>query len=169
MGYAGREWVIDRVRQIIGGKVTHMVHNHHNYAWQETHDGRDLWVVRKGATPAWQKQEGFVGGSMGEQAVIVEGIESKKSKQSLYSTVHGAGRTMGRMVAKRAFTKDQMNDWLQREQVILSGGDIDESLMAYKRLPEVLAFHEGTIKINHSLKPFAVAMAGNSEFDPWKD
>ena len=51
--YAGREWVIERVRQIIGGNVTDMVHNHHNYAWRETHDGRDLWVVRKGATPAF--------------------------------------------------------------------------------------------------------------------
>ena len=50
--YAGREWVIERVRKIIGGAVTDMVHNHHNYAWRETHDGRDLWVVRKGATPA---------------------------------------------------------------------------------------------------------------------
>jgi tRNA-splicing ligase RtcB len=30
--YAGREWVAHRVRQIIGGKVTDDVHNHHNYA-----------------------------------------------------------------------------------------------------------------------------------------
>jgi tRNA-splicing ligase RtcB len=51
--YAGREWVVERVRRIIGGAVTDMVHNHHNYAWRETHGGRDLWVVRKGATPAW--------------------------------------------------------------------------------------------------------------------
>jgi len=63
--YAGREWVIERVRQIIGGSVTEMVHNHHNYAWRETHGGRDLWVVRKGATPAFPGQRGFVGGSMG--------------------------------------------------------------------------------------------------------
>ena len=33
--YAGREWVIERVRHIIGGNVTDMVHNHHNYAWRE--------------------------------------------------------------------------------------------------------------------------------------
>jgi tRNA-splicing ligase RtcB (3'-phosphate/5'-hydroxy nucleic acid ligase) len=51
--YAGREWVVERVRKIVGGAVTDMVHNHHNYAWRETHDGRDLWVVRKGATPAF--------------------------------------------------------------------------------------------------------------------
>ena len=63
--YAGRELVVE-VRQIIGGTVTDMVHNHHNYAWRETHDGRDLWVVRKGATPAFPGQRGFVGGSMKE-------------------------------------------------------------------------------------------------------
>ena len=65
--YAGREWVVERVRQIIGGAVTDMVHNHHNYAWRERHGGRDLWVVRKGATPAFPGQRGFVGGSHGRR------------------------------------------------------------------------------------------------------
>jgi tRNA-splicing ligase RtcB len=60
--YAGREWVVERVRKIIGGAATDSIHNHHNYAWRETHGGRDLWVVRKGATPAFSGQRGFVGG-----------------------------------------------------------------------------------------------------------
>ena len=59
--YAGREWVTERVRSIVGGAVTDTVHNHHNYAWRETHNGRALWVVRKGATPAFPGQRGFVG------------------------------------------------------------------------------------------------------------
>src|SRR5262245_57738339 len=70
--YAGREWVVERVRRIVGGAVTDTVHNHHNYAWRETHEGRDVWVVRKGATPAFPGQRGFVGGSMGDDAVIIE-------------------------------------------------------------------------------------------------
>ena len=78
-----------------------MVHNHHNYAWREWHDGRDLWVVRKGATPAFPGQRGFVGGSMGDDAVIIEGIDSPEAKASLYSTIHGAGRLFGRKEAKR--------------------------------------------------------------------
>src|SRR5262245_33848008 len=98
--YAGREWVVDRVCRIIGGSVTDSIHNHHNYAWRETHNGRDLWVVRKGATPAFPGQRGFVGGSMGDDAVIIEGIDSQKSKDSLYSTIHGAGRLFGRKEAK---------------------------------------------------------------------
>jgi tRNA-splicing ligase RtcB len=167
--YAGREWVVERVRAILGGAVTETVHNHHNFAWKERHGERDLWVVRKGATPAFPGQRGFVGGSMGDDAVILEGVESEASRASLYSTVHGAGRVFGRREAQRRFTRDQMEDWLRDRGVVLSGGDLDESPMAYRRLPEVLAAHERTVRILHRLRPFAVAMAGPGEFDPFKD
>ncbi|QOZ34845.1 RtcB family protein [Bradyrhizobium sp. CCBAU 53421] len=167
--YAGREWVVDRVRRIIGGKVTDSVHNHHNYAWRETHDGKDLWVVRKGATPAFPGQRGFVGGSMGDDAVILEGVDSPEAKASLYSTVHGAGRLFGRNEAKRRFTREEMDRWLNERGVTLVGADLDESPMAYRRLPDVLARHAGTVKVLHTLRPFAVAMAGEGEFDPFKD
>ena len=166
--YAGREWVIERVRQIIGGAVTDMVHNHHNFAWRETHGGRDVWVVRKGATPAFPGQRGFVGGSMGDDAVIIEGIDSEASRAALYSTVHGAGRLFGRKEAKRRFARTEMDAWLVARGVTLIGADLDESPMAYRRLPEVLAHHAGTVKVLHTLRPFAVVMAGN-EKDPWKD
>jgi tRNA-splicing ligase RtcB len=63
---------VERVRQIIGTAVTDSVHNHHNFAWREPHCDRALWVVRKGATPAFPGQRGFVGGSMGHDAVILE-------------------------------------------------------------------------------------------------
>ena len=167
--YAGREWVVERVRAIIGGGVTDTVHNHHNYAWREEHAGRALWVVRKGATPAWPGQRGFVGGSMGDDAVIVEGVDSEASRAALHSTVHGAGRLFGRMQAKRTFTRAQMDGWLSERGVTLAGGDLDESPMAYRRLPDVLAQHAGTIRVLHTLRPFAVAMAGDGEFDPFKD
>ena len=98
--YAGREWVVERVRRIIGGQVTDTVHNHHNFVWRETHGSKDYWVVRKGATPAFPGQRGFVGGSMGDNAVILHGIDTLESADSLYSTVHGAGRLFGRMEAK---------------------------------------------------------------------
>lgn len=166
--YAGREWVVERVRKIIGGAVTDSVHNHHNYAFKEIHGDRELWVVRKGATPAFPGQRGFVGGSMGDDAVIIEGVESEASAASLHSTIHGAGRLFGRKEAKRRFTRAEMDEWLARRGVLLSGGDLDESPMAYRRLPEVLAHHAGTIRVQHTLRPLAVAMAGNEE-DPWKD
>ena len=167
--HAGREWVVERVRTIIGGAVTDTVHNHHNYAWRETHGGRDLWVVRKGATPAFPGQRGFVGGSMGDDAVIIEGVDSPEARASLYSTIHGAGRLFGRKEAKRRFGRAEMDAWLQSRGVTLIGADLDESPMAYRRLPEVLAHHAGSVKVLHTLRPFAVAMAGAGEFDPFKD
>ena len=167
--HAGREWVIERVRKIIGGAVTDMVHNHHNYAWRENHGGRDLWVVRKGATPAFPGQRGFVGGSMGDDAVIIEGVDGPEARASLYSTVHGAGRLFGRKEAKRRFTRADLDEWLQDRGVTLVGADLDESPMAYRRLPDVIAQHAGSIKVLHTLRPFAVAMAGEGEFDPFKD
>jgi tRNA-splicing ligase RtcB len=62
-----------------------------------------------------------------------------------------------------------MDAWLQRRGVLLAGGDLDESPQAYRRLPEVLAAHAGMVRVVHTLSPFAVAMAGPGEFDPWKD
>lgn len=166
--YAGREWVVERVRGIVGGSVTDQVHNHHNYAWREEHDGRHLWVVRKGATPAFPGQRGFVGGSMGDDAVILEGIDSAEAKAALYSTVHGAGRLFGRNEAKRRFSRTEMDDWIKRRGVTLVGADLDESPMAYRRLDDVLAHHSASVRVVHRLRPFAVVMAGN-EPDPWKD
>ena len=167
--YAGREWVVERVRKIIGGNVVDTVHNHHNYAWRESHGGRDLWVVRKGATPAFPGQRGFVGGSMGDDAVIISGIDSEEAKAALYSTVHGAGRLFGRKEAKRRFSQEQLQNWLQGRGVTVIGGDLDESPMAYRRLPDVLKHHAGSVRVLHTLRPFAVVMAGSGEFDPWKD
>ncbi len=167
--YAGREWVVERVRKIVGGEVIESVHNHHNFAWAEEHNGERLWVVRKGATPAFPGQRGFVGGSMGDDAVILEGVATEKSAELLYSTVHGAGRLFGRMEAKRRFQRVEMDNWLRARGVMVMGADLDESPMAYRRLPDVLAEHAGTVRILHTMRPFAVVMAGPGEFDPFKD
>ena len=179
--YAGREWVVERVRRIIGGNVWMEVHNHHNFAWRETHGGVDMWVVRKGATPAFPGQYGFVGGSMGDDAVILRGVDGEQSAASLYSTVHGAGRVMSRMDARGKINKagevvrepkvdrDEWQTWIRDRGVTLIGADLDEAPQAYRRLPDVLAAHAGTIEICHVLRPRGVIMAGANEFDPYKD
>jgi tRNA-splicing ligase RtcB len=141
--------------------------------------------VRKGATPAFPGQRGFVGGSMGDDAVILRGVESEMSAESFYSTVHGAGRVMSRTEARGRFRKDpetgkrirepgrvrhdEMQAWLHRRGVHLVGGDLDEAPQAYRRLPAVLAHHAGTVEIEHRLEPFAVVMAGADVFDPFRD
>jgi tRNA-splicing ligase RtcB (3'-phosphate/5'-hydroxy nucleic acid ligase) len=182
--YAGREAVARYVvREILEAKTLDEVHNHHNFAWREKHDGEELWVVRKGATPAFPGQRGFVGGSMGDDAVIVEGIDSSESREALYSTVHGAGRIMSRTAAKGRFERvgkkrirrdglvrhDEMLKWVADRGVELRGGDVDEAPQAYRRLPDVLAAHAGTIRILHALRPLGVAMAGRGVVDPYKD
>ena len=182
--YAGRDWVCSKVASIMGAHILEEIHNHHNFAWRENHIGKDLWVVRKGATPAFPGQKGFVGGSMGDVSVIVQGVESEESKKALYSTVHGAGRVMSRRQAAGKFrwrkgrrmkisdgtiSREMMMKWISKAGVVLRGAGTDESPHCYKRLPEVLEFHEPTIEVLHTLRPIGVAMAGADEFDPFKD
>lgn len=95
--YAGRDVVVDKVLDILDAEAVEQVHNHHNYAWAEVHDHEIWWVVRKGCTPAFPGQRGFVGATMSEDAVILEGTE--EAEDALFSTVHGAGRAMSRTEA----------------------------------------------------------------------
>ena len=170
--YAGRDHVIDQVLHILGAEALVEVHNHHNYAWKETHFGKEYIVVRKGATPAAPGQLGFVGGSMGDISVILQGVESEKSREAFYSTVHGAGRVMSRTKAagkmnwkkrKRrggAISEKQMMQAVQDFGVELRGGGTDESPFVYRQLEDVLGAHHETIDILHTLRPIGVAMAG---------
>jgi tRNA-splicing ligase RtcB len=188
--YAGREWVARKVVSMLGASEVELVHNHHNFAWRETHNGEDVIVVRKGATPAFPGQKGFIGGSMGDDAVIVHGTPMNTASQevqdaqreSLYSTVHGAGRVMsrtqaagkrnrktGQIISPGRVTEEMMKEWVDRKGVVLRGGGLDESPHAYRRLPEVLDAQQGTVQVLHTLKPLIVVMAGANEFDPYKD
>jgi tRNA-splicing ligase RtcB (3'-phosphate/5'-hydroxy nucleic acid ligase) len=184
--YAGREWVARKVVSILGAKELDLVHNHHNFAWKEKQGGEELVVVRKGATPAFPGQRGFVGGSMGDNAVILEGSTAapEQSEAALWSTVHGAGRVMSRseargkrkgwgpkarIVAPGKVSWQMVNEWLGPRGVILRGGGLDEAPHAYRRLPEVLAAQGDTVKVLHSLQPIIVVMAGENEYDPYKD
>lgn len=181
--YAGREWVARYVvEEILGAREVEMIHNHHNFAWKEEHDGEEVVVVRKGATPAFPGQKGFVGGSMGDVSVILEGVESNNGPGAMYSTVHGAGRVMsrteakgkvhrktGRVIKEGRVTPDMMTEWLERVGVVLRGGGLDESPHAYRRLPDVLEAQGDTIRVLETLHPLIVVMAGANEFDPYKD
>lgn len=185
--YAGREWVARKVVRLLGARELDLVHNHHNFAWKERHDGREVVVVRKGATPAFPGQRGFVGGSMGDDAVIVAGASPRPAsgtaeaqRRALFSTVHGAGRVMSRTEAagKRygphkgrggKISPKMMQDWVSARGVVLLGGGLDESPHVYRRLPDVLAAQGGTIEIQHTLRPLVVVMAGADDFDPYKD
>ena len=91
--YAGRDVVVAKVLEILGAEATHEVHNHHNFAWLEEHFGRSYWVIRKGCTPARPGQEGFVGGSMGDESVILEGVSLGRGRR--VALLHRARRGPG--------------------------------------------------------------------------
>lgn len=176
--YAGRDTVIDKVVEILGAEVRDEVHNHHNFGWFEEHFGEWLWVVRKGATPAFPGQRGFVGATMGEDSVILAG--TGQSSDLLHSTVHGAGRVMsrteaagrwrrGRQIKRGVVNWTAVQDSLAERGIELRGGGADEAPEAYKRLDEVLEAHSDTIKVEQVLHPIGVAMAGPGTYDPFKD
>lgn len=107
--YAGRDTVVDKVLEILGSPaVLDEVHNHHNFAWLEDTAYGPAWVIRKGSTPLYPGQKGFVGASMAENAVIIEGFLSAAAEidgyysgwPALWSAPHGAGRAMSRTEAK---------------------------------------------------------------------
>jgi tRNA-splicing ligase RtcB len=128
---------------------------------------------------------------MGDDAVIVQGAtvdasqspeRARAQREALYSTVHGAGRVMsrtraagkrhrrtGKVLKPGEISRDMMEAWVKRKGVVLRGGGTDESPHVYRRLTEVLAAQEGTIDVLHTLRPLIVVMAGEDEFDPYKD
>jgi len=120
-------------------------------------------------------QRGFVGSTMGDVSVVVEGVESAGTKELIHSTIHGAGRVMSRRQAKGKKGKPGVVDWravqdrLRKRGIELRGGAADEAPEVYKRLDDVLAAHADTIKVTHRLRPVGVAMAGAHVFDPYKD
>jgi tRNA-splicing ligase RtcB len=182
--------VVTLVLKILGNpNKTFEVHNHHNFAWKEEHFGEKYWVVRKGCTPAFPNQLGFIGSNMANDSVIVQGVDSELSKEALYSTVHGAGRTMSRNEAagKKKWIKDR--DGIKRPVVVgrgkvnfekvkrdvrekgieLRGSGADEAPECYKNLDDVLHYMGNTIKVMYRLHPIGVAMAGSDIYDPYKD
>ena len=62
-----------------------------------------------------------------------------------------------------------MQRWLDRRGVELRGAGTDESPHCYKRIEEVLRYHDGTIRVVHVLEPIGVAMAAPDEIDPFRD
>src|SRR3954447_11445151 len=179
--YAGRDYVIEQVLGILGTHAVQEVHNHHNFAWEE--NGK--WVVRKGATPL-TRDLAFIGGSMGDGAVIVRG--AGEDIGNLASARHGAGRVMSRTKAagkwkkvvvngKRRRVRDESTaavDWdavragLAARGIVVLGSGADEAPEVYKPLDDVLAAHSN-IEIVHRLRPLGVVMAGDDVFDPYKD
>lgn len=180
--YAGRDFVAEQVREILGAGVLDTVHNHHNYAFRERHGDRDLIVVRKGATPAAPGVRGIIAGSMGTPTAIIRGLDGPEAAVGFHSAPHGSGRVMSRTQAagKRDYrtgqilspgrvTPEMLHAAVTAQGIELRGGGLDESPHVYRNIDDVLAAHAGVIAVEKRLYPMGVAMAGDSVLDPFKD
>jgi tRNA-splicing ligase RtcB len=153
---AANHVVIHRnVTKLLGAKVLSGVENHHNFAWKEVHDGRELIVHRKGATPAGEGVLGVIPGSMADPAFVVRG---KGNAASLCSASHGAGRLMSRTKAKAKFTWNAVkNDLAKRGIRVLSAG-ADEVPGVYKNIEEVMAQQRDLVETVARFDPKIVKM-----------
>ncbi len=141
-----------------GAQALATLENHHNFAWLEQHQGKSVYVHRKGATPAGPGVLGVIPGTMADSAFIVRG---KGAAASLHSASHGAGRRFSRTEAKRRF---QWRDWqkhLKERKVRLLSAGLDEVPGAYKNIHDVMAAQRDLVEIVGEFKPKIVKMCGD--------
>jgi tRNA-splicing ligase RtcB len=144
------------VAKAAGLKPMAVVENHHNFAWIETlPDGRQVYVHRKGATPAGRGVLGVIPGTMGDPGYVVRGLGNPTS---LNSAAHGAGRQMSRHEAFKKITKLMRDTYLHEKGVTLLGGGLDEAPQAYKPINEVIAAQMDLVEIVGRFKPRIVMM-----------
>ncbi len=153
---ACHEIIHQKMIKAIGGSVLAKVENHHNFAWKEMHNGEEVIVHRKGATPAGKSVLGIIPGSMTAPGFLVRG---KGEAHSINSASHGAGRQMSRTAAIKNITKEQMNAVLKQHDVMLIGAGLDEAPMAYKDINNVMAAQTELVDVVAKFTPKIVQMA----------
>lgn len=147
----------EKVAKQLGRKPLKRVENHHNFAWKERWEGKDVIVHRKGATPAGKEVLGIIPGSMAAPGFIVKG---KGEMASVNSASHGAGRKMSRTAALKSVTHKELNEVLAKQGVKLLGGGLDEAPFAYKDIHEVMKAQRALVETVGIFYPKIVKMDG---------
>ena len=155
---ANHQVIHRNVTKLAGAKSLATIENHHNFAWLEKHDGKDVYVHRKGATPAGEGDIGVIPGNMADAAFIVRG---KGNAKSLHSASHGAGRAMSRTAAKKKFNWGSWRDHLKHKNVRLLAGGLDEVPGAYKNIHDVMAAQQDLVDVVGQFMPKIVMMCGD--------
>jgi tRNA-splicing ligase RtcB len=157
---ANHALIHQRVAKAAGFKVLASVENHHNFAWKETHGGKEVIVHRKGATPAGAGVLGVIPGSMATPGFVVRG---KGSEVSLNSASHGAGRLMSRTAAREKFRWNQFKEMMERAGVQLLSAGIDEAPGVYKDIYGVMRAQSDLVQVIARFDPKVVKMADAGE------
>lgn len=132
-----------------------LVENHHNFAWKELLNDREVIVHRKGATPAHEGELGIIPGSMTSPGYLVAG---KGITQALYSASHGAGRALSRKRAKESTTQSALKKMLAQANVTLIGGSTEEAPTAYKDIETIIGAQQNLITVQGKFQPRIVRM-----------
>lgn len=155
---ANHDVIHRRVADLLGEKPIAMVENHHNFAWLEHHGGRDVYVHRKGATPAGKGVLGVIPGSMGDPAYVVRGLGNP---DSLCSASHGAGRKMSRTAAKSVYNFNAVRNDLAKKGIEVISAGADEVPGVYKNINEVMAQQTDLVEKVARFEPRIVKMCGD--------
>lgn len=144
------------VSKQLGARIIAGVENHHNFAWKETHGGREVIVHRKGATPAGAGVLGVIPGSMADPAFIVRG---KGNEASLMSASHGAGRRMSRTAARDKYNFRTVQKDLEKRNIHVISAGSDEVPYVYKNILDVMAAQQDLVEIVARFDPRIVKMS----------
>ncbi len=146
------------VAKLAGAEIIAGVENHHNFAWKERHQGRELIVHRKGATPAGPGVLGVIPGTMADPAFVVRGLGNP---QSLNSAAHGAGRRMSRKKANDMYRFQTVRKELEARGVHVLAAGSDEVPGVYKDIREVMAAQQDLVETVAHFDPKIVRMCGD--------
>jgi RNA-splicing ligase RtcB len=108
-------------------------------------------IIRKGAVFAGKGVQLIIPINMRDGSIIATGKGNEDWNQS---APHGAGRLMGRNVAKSTLSMDEYNTTMEgiyTTSVNLS--TLDEAPMAYKPMQEILDNIQDTVTVNKIIKP----------------
>jgi tRNA-splicing ligase RtcB len=141
-----------------GGPEGELINIHHNFARGEIHGGEETMVHRKGATSAAAGELGIIPGSMGSASYIVRG---KGNPDSLASCSHGAGRRMGRNMARKTISQAEFQHSVAGTYSKPSMSYVDEAPGAYKDIDTVIARQDDLVEIVHRLSPI-ITLKGDS-------
>jgi RNA-splicing ligase RtcB len=153
---ANRDQMMDNaMREVFAfigfGRETQRINCHHNFTEREVHDGRELWMTRKGAIRADTTDLGVIPGSMGTHSYIVAG---KGNAASWRSCSHGAGRRHSRTKAKKLFTEADLAEQMAGKVWLSSRANalLDEIPAAYKDIDQVMADQADLVEVLHTLR-----------------
>ena len=146
-----------KIAKALGREPLKMVENHHNFAWKEMYENKEVIVHRKGATPAGKNVLGIIPGSMTAPGFIVKGLGEAAG---INSASHGAGRKMSRTAAIKSITQNALKDELQKRGVKLIGGGLDEAPFAYKNIYDVMNAQQNLVQTVGLFYPKIVKMDG---------